>query len=77
MVFTSRVVILGILVFEHLKSPVPNTTGLEPILGRDVNGSVPVRVHDRPGPLTIQEKVEPNPDPSRGQFLGSRLRTVK
>ena len=43
---------------------------------RVVNGSVPVRVHGGLGTGTLKEKVEPDPEQFRNQFLGSKTRTI-
>lgn len=47
------------------------------LAGRDVNGSVAVRVHSGPRPRTFKEKVDPDPDQSRGRFVGFESRIVK
>ena len=38
-------------------------------MGRVVNGSVPIRVHSRPGTETVKEKLEPDPDPEPFQNM--------
>lgn len=44
--------------------------------GRDINGSVPVWVHGGPGPRTVKEKVEPDPELFRNRFIGFRTGTI-
>ena len=50
------------VVCGEVADPKWSTHSHRDVLPRDVNWLIPVRVHRGPGPITVKEKVEPNPE---------------